>query len=372
MNNTKQIIAFILFWVLGASIKAQIVAPELQKIVGQILESHYPSEPLHGLSIGIIQQQKTNTFHCGNLATDAPIISPNNTTLYQLGSITKVFTDAILVAMVADKSVQLNDPITKYLPDSLVLKNPLLSQITLLQLATHTAGFPTKPSNIINTNSNPDDPYNNYTLTDLYSYLSTYHPKYSKKNKEIVFSYSHISIGLLGHLLENASGKNYQQLLKIYLTDKIDCNDIFLKPNAEQQSRIVAGHNFVGKSNEPLHYRTLYASEGLYGSLDNLLKFVYANINSDQDSPLKNIALKMQVPYVSTQMRNVYACLGWYQIKQAKRIPIVYTHSGRVGGYSHYIAFSPEKKIGIVVMSNSSQRIDDIGIEILSYLLNAK
>ena len=80
----------------------------------------------------------------------------------------------------------------------------------------------------------------------------------------------------------------------------------------------------------------------------------------------------MQIPYAATQMHNVSACLGWYQIKQAKRIPLVYTHSGRVGGYSHYVAFSPEKKIGIVVMSNTSQRIDDIGIEILSYLLEIK
>lgn len=372
MNNTKKIIIFILFWVLSASIKAQVAAPELQKIVGQILENHYPSEPLHGLSIGIIQNKQINTFHCGNLATDAPIVSPNNTTLYQLGSISKVFTAALLAAMVADNSVQLNDPITKYLPDSLALQNPLLNQITLLQLVTHTAGFPTKPSNIINTNSNPDDPYNNYTLTDLYAYLSTYHQKHTKKNKKSVFSYSHLSIGLLGHLLENASGKSYQQLLNIYINNKIDCKDIFLEPSAEQQSRIVAGHNFVGKSNEPLHYRSLYASEGLFGSLDDILKFTYVNMDYSATNPLKDIVLKMQIPYVSTQMQNVYACLGWYQIKQAKRMPIVYTHSGRVGGYSHYIGFSPEKKIGIVVMSNTSQRIDDIGIEILSYLLNDK
>lgn len=375
MNNTIQILIFILFWVLSASIKAQVVAPELQKIVGQILENHYPSEPLHGLSIGIIQNKQINTFHCGNLATDAPIVSPNNTTLYQLGSISKVFTAALLAAMVADSSVQLNDPITKYLPDSLAFQNPLLKQITLLQLVTHTAGFPTKPSNIINTNSNPDDPYNNYTLTDLYTYLSTYHPQLAKKNKRNknnTFAYSHLSIGLLGHLLENASGKTYQQLLEKYIINKINCKDIFLEPSIEQQSRIVAGHNFVGKSNEPLHYRTLYASEGVYGSLDNLLKFVYTNIDNTPNNPLRNIALKMQIPYAATQMHNVYACLGWYQIKQTKHVPIVYTHSGRVGGYSHYVAFSPEKKIGIVVMSNTSQRIDDIGIEILSYLLEIK
>lgn len=376
MNYTIKLSFLFLIWVLAISAKAQIIAaPELQKIVGQILENHYPSEPLHGLSIGIIQQEQINTYHCGNLANAAPIVSPNNATLYRLGSISKVFTATLLVAMTTDSSVQLNDPITKYLPDSVALANPLLAQITLQQLATHTAGFPTKPTNLANTFTDSDDPYANYTLTDLYAYLVKFRPIVNRKKKKPEansFSYSHLGIGILGHLLENASGKTYQQLLEQYITNEIACDDIFLIPTTEQENRIVAGHNFVGQSTSALHYRSLYASEGLYSSLDNLLKFVYLNMENTTNNPLRDIVLQTQIPYVSTQMKNVYACMGWYQIKQTKRAPAIYTHSGHVGGYSHYIAFLPTKKIAVVVMSNTSQRIDDIGIEILGTLIEGQ
>ena len=69
-------------------------------------------------------------------------------------------------------------------------------------------------------------------------------------------------------------------------------------------------------------------------------------------------------------MRWVKMAYGWFVISKGKKnSPTVITHSGRTGGYSNYVAFEKEKQLGIVVMSNSAHRIDEIGIEIFEILL---
>mgnify|MGYP006255716855 FL=1 len=98
-----------------------------------------------------------------------------------------------------------------------------------------------------------------------------------------------------------------------------------------------------------------------------MIKFVQANLVIDEKD---NIFRLTHTPLYHTQMRFVKMAYGWFVIsKGRKNTPTVITHSGRTGGYSNYVAFDKEKQIGVVVMSNSAHRIDEIGIEVFEILL---
>lgn len=360
-------------------VKAQLSEVFLGTLTDQLVAQHYTDVPLQGMSIGIIQGEQIHIFHYGNIADTLPAVLPNNHTLYLLGSITKVFTASLLTAMVADSVVRLEDPITLYLPDSMAAANPALSRIKLLQLATHTSGLPAKPSNLADSFTDPNDPYAQYSIAQLYHYLSTFAPPppatiKRKKNKANLlpsnrFAYSHVGMGLLAHLLENATHQSYQQLLDTYLLQDLGCGDTYQRPPANRVAAIADGHNFVGKTSPTLHYLSLYGSEGLYSSLDNMLKLVYANMDNSPQNPLSNALKQTQQAYGHTPMPDVKACMGWYQIEQGKHVPLIYTHSGRTGGYGHYVAFLPQIRLGIIIMTNTNRRVDGLGIDLLEKLL---
>ena len=96
----------------------------------------------------------------------------NGDTLYEIGSITKVFTSLLLADMVERGEVALDDPVAKYLPASVTMPERAGRQITLLDLSTHRSGLPRMPSNF-----NPKDParpYVDYPVDRLYEFLSSH------------------------------------------------------------------------------------------------------------------------------------------------------------------------------------------------------
>lgn len=319
----------------------------------------------YGLAIGLIEEGKTTTYFYGKLDNNKEI-PPNSQHLFQLGSISKVFTATLLHLLVKDSIVQLSDPITKYLPDSIQAQNPSLSTITLYQLATHTSGLPFRPNNVGKTVVDKRSLYANYTLKDLYSFLAT-HQLIQKKRRKNKFAYSHLGVGLLGHLLENASQLNFQALLTTYLNTPLTLQNTGIHPNIEKD-KIAIGHNFSGQLQPITKDASLYASEGIYSNLKDLLLFMKAHIDTCHHLyPTLQGLLKPQYP---TPVLDVKIGYAWFLAQRGRRFPFIVTHSGQTNGYSNYLAFIPDRQIGIVVLSNSHQRIDELGIRLLEILIN--
>ena len=369
--SSLKLFIFILLTFSFHEIKAQTYdenKANLQKLIDNILAEIEPNEkPAFGLMIGIIDGQNTYEYAYGHLSNKNNT-KPNQNTIFQIGSISKVFTSTILMGMVQDSIVQLHDTITTFLPDSLAQQNPWLQNITLAQLATHTSGLPKTPYNISMTIIDKENPYANYQVQDLYHFLSSYTPIVVKKRKKSTpFSYSNLGMGLLGHLLENAAEQSFDSLLSHYILSPLELKNTSLSLSEEQQKSLGIGHYFSGRTIKELTYKTLYSSEGLYSSLNDMIDFVKANLIIDNSN---NIFIQTHTPLYDTQMRWVKMAYGWFVISKGKKnSPTVITHSGRTGGYSNYVAFEKEKQLGIVVMSNSAHRIDEIGIEIFEILL---
>jgi len=132
-----------------------------------------------GLVVGVVEPAGRRVVTHGNIANgDSRIVDGD--TIFEIGSVTKVFTSLLLADMVTRKEVALDDPAAKYLPN--LVKTPKAENvkmperngksITLHDLSTHTSGLPRLPNNM--KFSNPRNPYANYSVDDLHQFLSTY------------------------------------------------------------------------------------------------------------------------------------------------------------------------------------------------------
>jgi len=363
----------------------------LTNIVDVLVNDFYKDkQPKYATVVGIIDGDYQFVFPYGQLSdTDTTLADAQ--TIFHVGSIAKVFTSSIFVAMVADSLLQPTDIITKFLPDSLAAANPYLHKISLHQLATHTSGLPKTPYNIPQTLTEKDNPYANYQTTDLYHFLMTYQPTtphQKVKNKTTnqlssayEFNYSHLGMGLLGHIMEQQSGKSLEVLLQEYINQPLQLNHTSISYNYQNnkkpikdtllnnQPTLAIGHHFGGREAETLSYASLQGAESLYSNVNDLMAFLRANI--DETQPIHTILASGHRAYYPTQMRYVKAAYGWFAISKGKKDkrPTVMTHSGRTGGYSNYIAFDKTKKVGVVVLSNSAHRVDELGIALLQVLI---
>jgi len=129
-------------------------------------------------------------------------------TVFEIGSITKVFTALLLADTVARGEVKLTDPVEKYLPAEGRPKSVDNKPISLLDLVTYTSGLPRLP-----TNFSPQDkanPYADYTVEQLYKFLSEYTPRYYPGSH---YEYANLGFGLLGHVLALQAGRSYEELV---------------------------------------------------------------------------------------------------------------------------------------------------------------
>src|ERR1700722_17124981 len=122
-----------------------------------------------GIVVGVIEPTGRRIVSYGSLETGdkRPL---NGDTVFEIGSVTKVFTSLLLADMVQRGEVALTDPVAKYLPPSVKMPERGGRSITLEDLSTHTSGLPRLPTNF--SPNDPANPYADYSVDQLYQFLS--------------------------------------------------------------------------------------------------------------------------------------------------------------------------------------------------------
>jgi serine-type D-Ala-D-Ala carboxypeptidase/endopeptidase len=124
-----------------------------------------------GMVIGLVDESGSRVLAADKL-DNGTRQEVNGDTVFEIGSVTKTFTALLLVDMVERGEVKLDDPVAKYLPESVKVPARNGKQITLLNLATHTAGLPRDPSNLTPRRGLPENAFADYTVEKLYAFLS--------------------------------------------------------------------------------------------------------------------------------------------------------------------------------------------------------
>jgi len=311
-----------------------------------------------GIVVGVIEPRGRRIIAYGNLdkVDKRPV---DGDTIFELGSVTKVFTAFLLADMAHRGEVGLTDPVAKYLPAEVKMPERGGRQITLQDLATHTSGLPPMPSNFEPKDAN--NPFADYSVKQLYQFLSGY-----QLTRDIgsQYEYSNVGGGLLGQVLATRAGMNYDDLLRSRICELLSMNDTRITLSKELRARLAIGHD---QSLEPASNWDMGALAGagaLKSTANDLLVFLAANLGYTK-SPLSPALAIMLKTRKQTGVPGLEIALGWH-ISTHEGQEIIW-HNGATGGYRAFVGYSLKSKVGVVVLSNAytTAGIDDIGQHLL-------
>ena len=314
-----------------------------------------------GIVIGMIADdpQERWTLGYGKLGIDDERV-PDGDTVFEIGSITKVFTGTLLAQAVVNGEVRLDDPISLYLPEGVVAPEYEGRAITLLDLATHASGLPRMP-----TNFHPKErknPYADYTFDQVYDFLSGYRLRRAPGSS---FEYSNYGMGLLGNLLVRRAGRaDYEALLLDRIARPLGMDSTRVQLTPEMRSRLAAPHANYLLPSEDFDIPTLAGAGGILSTANDLLTFLAANMGMTETELLAAMQLA-NTPQRPTDGPD-YIGLGW---SLPKSVTGIHQHGGRTGGYDTYLAWDPQRKIGVVVLANAAVDIDDVALQLMRGLL---
>ena len=296
-----------------------------------------------GIVVGMIADDPQERWVVGYgrlSATDDRV--PDGDTVFEIASVTKVFTGILLAQAVSNGEVKLDDPISMVLPDGVTAPEYEGKSITLLDLATHTAGLPRWPYNVPVVGNNP---FADYTLDQMYDFVSGYRLTRAPGS---TYEYSNYGFSLLGNLLARRAGQaNYEALLLERITRPLGMESTRLELTPDMRSRLAAPHSSYDGVSTNWHAPTLAGSGSILSTANDLLTFLAANmgITATELQPALQLANTPQRPGEML----AYIGLGWNLPQSGDGI---HYHGGGNLGYSSFLAWDSERKIGVVVLMN--------------------
>lgn len=308
-----------------------------------------------GIVVGVIDEKGPRVFSYGTLSLrDNTLVDGD--TVFEIGSISKVFTTEVLADMVSKGEVKLDDPVAKFFPGKVKVPSSDGKQITLLDLADQHSGLPRLPDNMAPADGN--NPYADYTVEQLYQFLSGYTLPREVGAK---YEYSNLGMGLLGHALALKASKSYEGLVKERICEPLGMEHTGITLSATDRKRLATGHDKQGRAVSSWDIPTLAGAGALRSSVNDMMKFLEANLKLDEPK------LKPAMEMAQAPQREISAImkigLGWH-INLRHGAEIIW-HNGGTGGYRSFLGFDQKRQRGVVVLSNSQNDIDDIGLHIL-------
>ncbi len=319
-------------------------AKQIQDMLVQRIDVEHKAD---GIVVGVITKKAREIISYGHFDRHDERV-PNGDTLFEIGSVSKVFTSLLLSEMVLDGEVKLSDPISKYLPPSVHAPSRNGKQITLLDLATHHSGLPREAAN-----SNGD-----YIRPQMYEFLDHYQLTRDPGEK---YEYSNFGVGLLGMLLASRADTGYEALLRARITAPLGMNCTAVELTPELEADFTPGHDYKLDKALPWTVPALMGAGGIRSTANDLLIFLAANMGIIH-SPLQP-AMKNMLSVRRTAGPGSQVALGWHIVKGSG----VIFHGGQTNGYHSFLGYDPHRKIGVVVLSNANMAIDDIAWKIFSY-----
>ncbi len=302
---------------------------QVQEILAERIDRHHKSV---GLAVGWIDAEGSFVVGYGKLAADDPRV-PDGTTVYEIGSITKVFTGILLADMVARGEVELNEPVQKSLPDTVTMPRDGETEISLYHLTTHTSGLPRMPSNF--SPADPGNPYADYSVEQMYEFLGE--ASLAGPPGENA-SYSNLGVGLLGHVLALRAGMSYEALVRERIAGPLGMKDTVIVLTPALEKRLAQGHTAELEPTPNWDMPTVAGAGALRSTVDDMLIFLAANLGLKKSSISKAMETshEAQEPFSGLE-------IGYGWVLQPAEGGTIHWHNGGTGGYRTFAGFNKER-----------------------------
>lgn len=311
-----------------------------------------------GIVVGIVDAHGRRIIGHGTFDAGDPR-PVDGTTIFEIGSMTKVFTSLAMMDMAQHGDIALTDPIAKYLPADVKVPERDGIRITFENLSMQSSGLPRLPNNL-----KPRDfsnPYADYTVAQLYQYLSSYRLPRDPGSK---YEYSNVGAGLLGHVLSLRAGTDYESMVRSRILKPLEMSSTAVTLTPEMKSRLAPGHNNALKLVPGWDLPTLAGAGALRSDANDMLTFLAANLGF-VESPLSSAMAAMVKTHKPTGMPGVDIAYAWHMFVR-KGDPLIW-HDGGTGGYQSFMGYDPKLRMAVVVLSNTSANrgVNDIGLHVL-------
>ncbi|NHF60774.1 beta-lactamase family protein [Flavobacteriaceae bacterium TP-CH-4] len=296
------------------------------------------------VAIALVENGKAR-FYGIKRQGDSVITINNQQRVFEIGSITKIFTATLLADFVINQQVQLEDPINSY------LKFPLKAnaEISFESLANHTSGLPRLPTNLKLSFESRNNPYASYDETKLTEYLTEMMVLDEKRE----VSYSNLGAGLLGYTLGKMGKTSYQKLVRDSIFSMYGMEHTTTN-RGDVESLLVKGRN-GGTVVPNWDLAILVGAGGILSNVHDLSKFVLAQFDPTQ----KALALTREKTVSVNETTDVG--LGWFMNRPGQYPGTIHFHNGGTGGYTAAMMIDLEKQNGVVLLTNISAFSPDMG-----------
>lgn len=324
--------------------------PFLLEIQAQA-DSLLAQSDLDALSIGLIEKGEVNIIHRGKLLNGS---RPDDTSLYEIASLTKTFTGTLLASAISEELVSIDDDIRQYLEGDFPNLKYEDQPITFRHLATHTSGIP---------RMFPDQPglFENADFDKLPFEINGFQEGYSKNEfmaalREVVLdtipginlAYSNAGANLTGYLLENIYAKPYQELLSEKILTPATMRHTSIVYDEIDQENLVIGQS-ANKVPMPVRaQKEMNAEGGIFSSTEDMVK--YMQFHLDQQNV---IALLSQQPLWDGRYGDYEAGIFWQIFKDGQNPDRIFQNGGAYGT-SSWMTLIPDTQTGIFVVTNLS------------------
>jgi len=333
---------------------APVIAPAVQASIRARVD--YAYNP--GIVVGMVNSDGRAYFSYGQTAYDSGVL-PDEHTLYEIGSVTKVFTATLLAEMVARGEVQLGDPVESLLPASVSVPARNGIQISLEHLATHSSGLPGNPPFVM---PDPANPFAGFTEQHLYDFLATC---VLPRNPGSAYEYSNLGAGLLGHALAHRLQLNYEDALRSRILQPLGLTNTTITLTPDQAARRAPGYSGV-VPRPPFQMDALAGAGVLLSTVDDLLTFLEYQLGL-RPTALFSVLQATQTGRFPTPDPTLQFGLGW-QVISSGSIHLI-MHDGATMGQTAFVAINPGTGTGVVVLTNARanqySNISDIGLRLL-------
>lgn len=286
--------------------------------------------------------------------------APDSQTIYEIGSVTKTFTAALLADAVVRGEVGLDDPVQSLLPATVRVPRAH-EEIRLRHLATHRSGLLPIPDNLASTKIR--EPFAGYDVDRLHEFLARY---VLTREPGAAWEYSNLGFGLLGHALAQRSGREYEDLLRARILQPLGLTATGGTLSAAPAGRKASGYSGV----VPVPPFQMPAMEGagvLRSSMDDLLTYLEFHLGFRESQDLSAALRETHRPQGPTTYPGVSIGLAWLRVT----LPggLVLQHDGETPGFTAFVGFRPDPGLGVAILSNARinarSGIVDVGLHLL-------
>ena len=292
--------------------------------------------------------------------------APGADTLFEIGSVSKVFTALLLADAVTRGELTLDSRVADLLDIAVPTRDGVA--ITVEHLATHTAGLPNNPmpfTAALRTawTARDGDPWEAIDREALLAVLTGTKLRQTPGTGRI--TYSNLGAGVLGHALVAVSpDQDFGELVRSRICKPLGMADTVLLPDADQTRRQATGHRRRRRPTGHWQVAGLPGAGALRSTTTDMLTFLHAHLDPEATPIGPAITLTHQERRPGKRLG---IGLGWLRVP-APGGRVMLWHNGGTGGVRAFAGFIPDTGVGAVVLANDLRSVDRVGVELLTAL----